>query len=31
MLGGTKKVFSCRVMGMNVNRRFYEETAVPTA
>ena len=30
VLGGMK-VFSCRVMGMNVKRRLYEGVAVPTA
>ena len=27
---GEMKVFSCRVMGMNVKRRLDEEVAVPT-
>ena len=31
VLGGIKKVFSYRVMGMNVRRRLYEGVAVPTA
>ena len=30
VLGGMK-MFCCRVMGMNVKRRFYEGIAVPTS
>ena len=31
VLGGMEKVFSCRVIGMNVKKRLYEGVAVPTA
>ena len=29
VLGGMKKVFSCRVMRMNVKRRLYEGIVMP--
>ena len=31
VLGGMKNVFSCRAMGMNVERRLYEGVAVSIA